>query len=751
MPPEKKPLQLKIALEGKPDSPIDVKAYAFDSRGNLLASAPLKDGQAGLDLTDEQAKGARVFFAALHEGREKTAITLDTMTRVHAYEPALTLGARGVERLYTIPEIYWRWWRWCRCQVRGKVVKPVEVGGVVYDKPVCNARVHICEVDRWPWIIWRLPDDVVFRLREELVKVRPIPEPDPPVFRFDPAVIDPSPVNVARMVKSQLTLASRAAAPKAASLAAGVASRVALNPQPLPPRTLAEELPLATRASLGSSSATVVRQALADNLTIIRPWICRWDWLWPYFCTCDEIDVEMTNHQGSFQTDIWYPCYGDHPDLFFWIEFSIGGTWTTVYRPSVCCHTYWDYACGSEVTLRISDPRVPWCDDQPPLPGKQLAVLSIGHEVSMTEIQRSSAGGNEGLTTDGRPFGGSLEPVVWFGDGLIGSGITHYRWSYRRLGSVDEADWKALDHEVVRHYAEILADSTLTFKPYSLGPDPAFTGRNLFKIRPVNPPLHPGAVSASWAPEVDARTNTASGYFLSHLLESGHPVPAAGRYELKLELFKSSDPSHPVNLTDEAVLLKVPTVDAPFGFGEVPTQLVAHFPAQPADMEDRVRRSGGKIVAFRLVLHVDNNPCEAEIHDVRVNLNTAGDCGFIPYPADAVPPAEATVSFLARHPNNFATFDFEIDKGSCGLVSQASASGSVAGPTVNGFTRDAASEFTKNVPVVTLLNGGTCGTHCIKAAFSETLHVYALATDGWSSLSYLDDPATPKAFALEPA
>jgi len=52
MPPEKKPLQLKIALEGKPDSPIDVKAYAFDSRGNLLASAPLKDGQAGLDLTD---------------------------------------------------------------------------------------------------------------------------------------------------------------------------------------------------------------------------------------------------------------------------------------------------------------------------------------------------------------------------------------------------------------------------------------------------------------------------------------------------------------------------------------------------------------------------------------------------------------------------------------------------------------------------------------------------------------------------
>lgn len=744
--PAKKTLLLKVALEGKPASPIDVTAYAFDSRGDLLASAPLREGQVELGLTNEQARGARIFFAALPEGRDKN-VTLETMARVNGYEPALSFDARSDVQAHLIPEIYWKWWFWCLCRVRGKVVKPVEVGGVIYDKPVCNARVHVCEVDRLPWLILRLPDDVIFRLREELVRVRPIPEPDPPIFRFDPGVIDPSPVNVARMVQSRLSAPNLTALRTTVSPAPADEARTALNPQPLPPRALTDEFPLATRVALISSSVTAVRQALVDNIAVLRPWICWWPWLWPYFCTCEEIAVATTNHQGLFEDTIWYPCFGDHPDLYFWIEYCIGGTWTTVYAPPVCCNTYWDYACGSEVTLRVSDPRVPWCDDRPPLPGKQVAVLSIGHEVSMTEIQRSSVGSSEGLTNGGAPFGASLEPTVWFGDGLIGSGITHYRWSYRRLGSMDEADWTALDHQVVRHYGEILTDSTLVFKPYTLGPDPAFAGKNLFQIRPANPPLNAGAVSASWAPEVDARNNTASAYFFSHLLEKGDPVPAAGKYELKLELFKASDPVHPVNLTDEGVLLKVPTVDAPFGLGDVPTQLVAHSPALAGDMEDRVKRDGsGKIVAFRLVLHVDNNPCEAAINDVDVNGNLAGPCGFIPYTGGN----EAIVSFKARHPNDFATFSFRVDKGSCGPVTEASAGGSVAGPE-DGFNRDAASVFTKNVPVATLLNGGTCGTHCIKAAFTETLYVHALATDGWSSLTYLDAGAEPKGFALEPA
>jgi hypothetical protein len=743
-------LRLKVAFEGKPDRPLDVAAFAFDAGGKLLASAPVKAGQVELALTNRQARGTRIFFASLPEGTEN--VTLETMARARAYEPAWQFDPRrqAVE-LRPIPEGLWTVWRWCRCRVRGRVVKPVDVHGVIHDKPVCNARVHVCEVDRLLWIIPRLPDLIIDRLRAELLEAIPrpwpFPEPDSPIFRFDPRVIDPSPVQIARMNKlnPQPEPPSRAGLSPARLRSRG--EEVQLNPQPLPPRAALAELSVETRAALSSPSLTVVRRALVDNLAILRPWICGWPWIWPYFCRCDEIDVVITDDQGRFETEVWYLCSGDHPDLYFWVEYCIGGIWTTISRPHVCCNTYWNYACGSEVTLTVTDPRVPWCGDDAVLPGKQVAVLSIGNGVSTTEIQRSAAGASEGLTTTAphaEPFGGSLEPHVWFGDGLIPSGITHYRWSYRRLGSSGE--WPAMDKEVVRHYGETLADSTLTFKPFPLGPDPAFAGENLFKIRPDDPPLNPGAVSASWAPEVDGRSNTASAYFLSHLLEGGNAATAAGKYELKLELFKNDGSL--VNLTDEGVLLKVPTVDAPFGVAEVPTQLVAHFPAVPGDMEDRVIRDGaGKIVAFRIVLHVDNNPCDAEINEVEVNDNAAGPCGFIPY----TPGSEAVVSFKARHPNDFATFSFGVFKGSCGQVAEASADGSVAGPVVDGFTRDAASVFTKDVPVATLLAGGPCGTVCVKAAFAETLHVDALATDGWSTLDYLDADGVPKAFALEPA
>lgn len=742
----------KVAFEGQPDQPIDVMAYAFDAQGTLLASAPVSEGQAQLALTDDQARSARIFLAAPPESRE--GITLASMARLHAYEPAWWFNPQQrVIELLPIPEYNWKWWFWCRCRVRGQVAKPITIGGVTYDKPVCNARVHICEVDRLFWLIPRLPDDIVLKLRDELLEVIvrpwPIPEPDPPPFRFDPSVIDPSPINVAKMLKARLEADW-------------------FNPQPDPPgmpgimaatrapsnEAILNELPVATRAALMSSSLTIVKQALIDNLVLIRPWICWWPWLWPYFCVCDEVAVVITDHQGRFDASIWYSCFGDHPDLYFWIEFCIGGVWTTVYNPPTCCNTYWNYVCGSDVTLRVTDPRVPWCGDEPPLPGKQVAVLSIGHQVSMTQIQRDSAFANEGLTNNAlpAPFGGSLEPHVWFGDSLVPptdgapspSGISHYRWSYRRLGSSGE--WPALDKEVVRHYGEIMADSTLTFKSFQLGPDLAFAGQNLFKIRPANPPLNAGAVSSSWAPEVNARENTASAFFLSHLLEGGDAELANGKYELKLELFKSDGSL--VNLTNEGVLLKVPTIDAPFGPGIVPTQLVANFPAQVGDMEDRVIRDGaGKIVAFRIVLHVDYNPCEAIINDVTVNDDAAGPCGFVSY----TPGSEAVISFKAYHPHDFATFSFQVNKGSCGTVTQASASAWVGNPVVNLFTRDAASVFTKNVPVATLLSGGSCGIVCTKAAFAETLDVNALATDGWSVQDQLDDTAQSKAFALEPA
>jgi hypothetical protein len=80
-------------------------------------------------------------------------------------------------------------------------------------------------------------------------------------------------------------------------------------------------------------------------------------------------------------------------------------------------------------------------------------------------------------------------------------------------------------------------------------------------------------------------------------------------------------------------------------------------------------------------------------------------------------------------------------------VAIACASGSVGASPLNGLVRDPASVFAKDVLVADLVAACPGG----RAALAETLHVDAMASDGWSILEYLDRDAVPKAFALTPA
>jgi hypothetical protein len=106
----------------------------------------------------------------------------------------------------------------------------------------------------------------------------------------------------------------------------------------------------------------------------------------------------------------------------------------------------------------------------------------------------------------------------------------------------------------------------------------------------------------------------------------------------------------------------------------------------------------------------------------------------------------AVLSFKARHPQNFATFSFNVVKGSSGSVEYAN--GSVGDPNPDGYTRSSVSVFTKSIPVATLLNGA--GTSCTSAAFAEGLYVNALATDGYGEINAFDR-SDMKAFGLTPS
>ena len=750
-------LRFQVAFDGQPDNSIDLAAYIFDQNGNFITRSSVDDGKIELAISAKKANHARLFIAPVLPERKQQMPTIQLMERLKAYNPVWNFDRQVQEyNLLPIPDFHWKDWLWRRCRVRGRVVKPVTISGISYDMPVCKARVHICEVDPLIYIIPRLPDYLVWRLRDDLIRfierptLQPIPEPDPP-FSFDPSVVDPSPEAIAQL--------NRVVSPMQLNgMLSNSLLQVALNPQTLPPRAMvmADQtmsakqsvllqsqlgtstklltLPVETRALLSSPSVSTVRQGLLANPNLLRPYLCYWDWLLSYL-QCDEIAIVETDQQGRFDSAIWYLITGDRPDLYFWVEYCIGGTWTTVYRPSVRCNTYWDYACGTEVTIRITDPRVPYCSEPPSLPGLQVGVLTIGNNVSLHEIQGAAAGMVEGLTTASEPFGGSLEPHVWFGSDLLAAGISYYRWSYRRLGA-SEADWRAMDRQVVRHYSDIASDGTLVFKPYLLGPDtsPVLAGKNLFQIQPQDPP------TGTWVPQVDARENTASAFFLSYLEAGADALAAAGKYELKLELFRNDGTL--VNLTDAGVEFKVPTTDAPFGVDTVTTTA----PAPERLFQD----ADGKVVAFRLVVHVDNNPCEAEIYTITgTGLTIDADCGFLEY----APAATVSVSFKARHPNNFAVFNFDITRGNSIGIPEASADGPVGNNPVDGFNRSAASVFSKNgISVATLLTSQNPPekTPCTKAAFAQTLYVGAIATDGWLTLTYLSRPAIPKAFALAP-
>ena len=274
-----------------------------------------------------------------------------------------------------------------------------------------------------------------------------------------------------------------------------------------------------------------------------------------------------------------------------------------------------------------------------------------------------------------------------------------------------------MTREVFRHYKV-----GTTYVPYFIGPLPtsgtdAAPIANLFRIRPLDPPVPP-----EWI-VLDERVDLATSYFDTASL-AGTPsgfAPttddlAAGRYEIKLELFDAAGSL--VNWTAAGIELRITDQDAPFGTGTITTSLAPNV--------NRIL-SGSDTMGFKMVVRVDNNRCFADIHALGGDVTPDPDCGFHNYSSSS---DDATLSFVARHPNHFATYSFDVVRGS-GSVHPVT-TGGVAGEAgadsfllVGGFT------YERSVSVGDLFVGATCEN----AAFSELLQMTTMATDGYSSIS----------------
>jgi hypothetical protein len=740
----------QISTKQRADFKQPLAAYVFDARGELIERADVREGKVELTLPRGELGRTRVFIAPADEKLDAQKPTPALMERLGAYEPVLQAGGPLLDRI-DIPGIIIDAWPFCHCWVRGRVVRHSD------NRAVCNARVHICEVDRIPWLIAKLPDLDVLRLRDDLLEIirnppipkpRPIPDPDPGPFTPGPGPgPDPAPFRRAifRFTRDPASVVGFNPQPDPPGGRVRLnpqpeppGERVGLNPQPLPPRDRIQLSP-ELQAGLRSTSTLVVRNALIENWKLLVPWFCLWPHWWWYF-RCDEVAVVTTDAHGRFETTIFYPCGGDHPDLYFWVEYDFGSGFETIYHPWIACHTYWNYACGSEITIRVTDPRVPGCEEEPDLPGCQVVVLSIGRNVAVREVQTS---GVEGLTNTGQPFGATLEPRVDFSrtELIDNKGIPYYRWSYRRLSGpdgtssvVDAASvplntWAIMTRDVYRHYKVGTSYPSDFMGPMPTAGPSAAPAPNLFRIRPLLPPA-----GNEWI-VLNETIDLATAYFdtasLAGAPVGGPPWPddlAAGRYELKLELFDAAGAL--VNWTAAGIDLRITDQDAPFGPGTVTTSLAPAY--------NRVL-AGGDTMGFRMVVRVDNNHCLAEILPVGGTVTPDPVCGFHNYnlPSDA-----AALSFVARHPNNFATYTFVTARGPGPTVSEASTGGTAGEAGTNGFSEVADFTYLKNVIVSTLV-----GSACTNAAFSERLDVYARATNGYATLTGYN-AADNAAFAL---
>lgn len=295
------------------DDPI---AYAFDDNDTLVAT--FVPGRGDIDLPETLIGKTLTVYV----GEDEVA------------SPTTGRLARGgfVQRRFLVPIDQgpldlgdWlvdpSWFKTSCCRVKGKAVKQfVLPDGTVKEVPLCHARVEICEVDRsLRFVVDSLTFEGATRLKREILDL----------------AADP--------VTAEL--------PARETQAVDTARRREL---------LAVEPTTELRALAGkltpARTATAIKDVLIADIVDLKVWWCWFDWLtWNYSLDC--VKTADLGEDGRFDTDIMYYCHGDKPDLYFRVQQECAGDdWETVHAPNIACNTHWDYCCGDEVRIVVTNP-----------------------------------------------------------------------------------------------------------------------------------------------------------------------------------------------------------------------------------------------------------------------------------------------------------------------------------------------------------------------------------------------------------
>ncbi len=727
---DQKGLQFKVQFDGTPNEAITYRVIVFDRDEKPVYESPVRENNFSLPFSAEDLKGKRIFLAPYSEARKTTA-SLDALEKGNGFEVNIPSVINPDEPVLvsTIPQYIWCWWLFCFCQVRGRVFN---LCGNEY-LPVYKARVHICEVDPVIWYLQKLPDYEIIKLRDDILgKIIHWHLPDPAPDPFKNIRTNAATQSASTQINRNENIRNKQFDKES------VTNNNAL---------IAPTLPYENLSSFYSDSSNLIRNYLIDNYRILYPY---WCWLTPWFLRCDEVAVLETDANGWFNTNIWYACCGDKPDLYFWVEYYINGVWTTVYNPGLRCATHWDYPCNTEVDIYLNDQRIPCPIPQPNIGYKDVFVFSIGNDVSVTKVYQDGA--MEGQTMpgtpfeEGSPFGGSIEPRVYFGsylcDSVDGGNNYFYKWSFRKEGA---STWNEIITDTFRHYLVETSDGPI-FPVYRIG---ANTDK-LYQILRYHLPVSQGG-NDLWV--VDSRTDTASTKFITTDLDSDSNADdfsaTDGVYEIKMELYKYvAGVATRVNWTAEGINLFVPdhTLASPFG------DVTINHETDNTIINKYKYFEGGDLFGFTMKIFIDNMAPNLSLEDVSITnadatTGVAGPCGFIEFKNRNT--SNVNFKFNASQQNNFATFGFGIMKGN-GTTDNFSAGNRVGVSSTpllhNGLASGTNINLVSSDYELHVSPGFLLGS-CDKAAFLQSVSIHPLVQDGYSRL--YSDWSLSTAFALE--
>lgn len=715
-------VEVRATITDKPTEFPAITAYAFSKGGALLDRQPVgKDGAAKLTIpVGEDAQAVRVVLGPDLDAKDAS---LGEVLRRGGLERHVAVRPRAAALppvAFEVRPDLWRCWIGRLCVVKGTLLKRTVSGGITLQLPVCAARVDVYEVDPWPIFIAALPEIELNRLRDIVdgpwppIKWPPPPPPPDPFQRAD--VFDPL---------GPVALNPQPLPPK---LRRGAIR--AFDPQPEPPAlrriaALPPDLALAARAS-----RPVFERAIAAHLDLLRPILC---WLYYRPVRRTLLTTVTTDDCGHFTAIIWRSCAStDQPDLYFVARQRFWpGFWVTIYEPKpVPCHTYWNYVCGTEVTLVTSHLLARACPPCPPIvaPNNWVLFMAIGNS-SVWRIHgantttRVGAVGHDatkfGLLDNTAPWGGTLRPRLEFDNSLRDTlNVKYYRISYKRPAEAD-SEWRPSTDAVNRHYTHEVAND-LVLEQYPLGPVTVGTSPHLYEIPPALPPSGqwstPNAVLDYQSGVIDT-TAVAPGVGFDL---SGTPAgpDQGGLWQIRIELFDTGG-----NLVDpEALGITWRVPESADLTGTIQTE-----DASLLGLVDAVANC--MIVTVR----VDNNPCLADIGAPTLDGSPAADeCGVMNYTSTA---STVALPFLALQRNQFATYSFAVQRGA------------VSPPEVSVTGTAAASAAT--MPAAPTESVANLLDACTTAGFAEHVYVWHMATDGWSRQGQYD-ASDIRAFVLAP-